>query len=223
MPPASFRARGRHRAEFRLTPKTTFADDLPKVDWALVVDGPTIEPLIDSARIARTSGVEVEYYADAAWVDEPAAMIEPLIIQSFQNSGAIEVVASRRADVRADFMLQTNVAAFQAQQPASGPPEARVLISARLLSMPKRNVVGTTEIGRSASAEARNLPSIAAAFDDALGKVLKRLVAWTLVTGQAAVQASEANRRRRRGRPRGPSGTDGARVRRWQGCAAARR
>jgi cholesterol transport system auxiliary component len=172
--------------EFRLTPKTTFAADLPKVDWSLVVDRPTIVPSIDSVRIARTRGIEVEYYADALWVDRPAAMVEPLIIQSFQNSGAIEVVAGRRADVRPDFMLQTDVEAFQAQQPPTGPPAARVALSARLLTMPKRRVIGTTEIARSVPADAQDLPSIAAAFDDALGKVLKRLVEWTLVTGQAA-------------------------------------
>jgi len=172
--------------EFRVTPKTTFPEDLPKVSWSLVVDRPTIEPSIDTARIARTSGVEVEYYAGATWVDRPPAMIEPLIVQSFRNSGAIEVVAGRRSEVRPDFVLQTNLAAFQAQPNESGAPEARVVMSARLIAMPKRDVVGTTEIGRSVQAEAGGLPAIAAAFDDALGKVLKRLVEWTLVTGQAA-------------------------------------
>jgi cholesterol transport system auxiliary component len=172
--------------EFRLTPKTTFGPDLPKVDWALVVDRPTIVPSIDTVRIARTTGIEVQYYADATWVDRPAAMIEPLIIQSFQNSGAIQVVAGRRADVRPDFMLQTNLEAFQAEQTGADPPAARVVISARLMTMPKRQVVGTTQIARSAPAEAQDLPAIAAAFDDALGKVLKRLVEWTLVTGQQA-------------------------------------
>jgi cholesterol transport system auxiliary component len=108
--------------QFRLTPKTTFAGDLPKADWSLVIDRPTIAPSIDTARIARTRGIEVEYYADAVWVDRPAAMIEPLIIESFQTSGAIALVADRRADVRPDFLLQTNIGAFQAQQP---PPVRR--------------------------------------------------------------------------------------------------
>jgi cholesterol transport system auxiliary component len=175
--------------EFRLTPKTTFAGDLPKVDWALVVDRPTIVPSIDTVRIARTSGIEVEYYADATWVDRPAVMIEPLIIQSFQSSGAIEAVAGRRSDLRPDFMLQTDIEAFQARPVVAGPPEARVALSARLLTMPKRLVVGTAAIGRSAPAAAQDLPSIAAAFDDALGKVLKRLVEWTLVTGQGTRKA----------------------------------
>jgi cholesterol transport system auxiliary component len=171
--------------EFRLTPKTTFPEDLPHADWALVVDRPQIEPSIDTTRIARMAGVEIQYYADATWVDRPAPMIEPLIIQSFRNSGAIEVVADRRSDVRPDFLLQTTIVAFQSQKGDSG-TDARVVMSASLMAMPKRKVVGTTEIGRSVVAQAANLEAIAAAFDDALGKVLKRLVEWTLRTGNEA-------------------------------------
>ena len=176
--------------EFRVTPKTTFDENLPQVDWALVVDRPSSDPSFDTRRIARTSGVEVEYYANANWVDRPPAMIEPMIIQSFRNSGAIKVVAGRRSDVRPDFMLQTTITAFQAQSTDSGPPEARVVISADLMAMPRRRVVGTTEIGRSVTAQAATLDAIAAAFDDALGKVLKRLVEWTLVTGEEARRTS---------------------------------
>ena len=52
--------------------------------------------------------------------------------------------------------------------------------------MPRRQVVGTTEIGRSVPAQANDLESIALAFDEALGSVMKRLVEWTLRTGEAA-------------------------------------
>ena len=176
--------------EFRVTPKTTFGE-LPHVDWSLVIDRPASDPSFDTTRIARTEGVEVQYYADASWVDRPPAMLEPMIIQSFRNSGAIEVVAGRRSDVRPDFMLQTTIAAFQAQPTGSGgPPEARVVLQASLMAMPRRRVVGTTEIARSVPAQAATLDAIAAAFDDALGKVLKRLVEWTLVTGQASRRTS---------------------------------
>jgi ABC-type uncharacterized transport system auxiliary subunit len=102
--------------EFRVTSPTAFPEDLPKVSWSLAVDRPSIGSAIDSDRIARLSGVEVEYYAGATWVDRPAAMIEPLLIQSFRNSGAIEVVVDRRSEVRPDFLLQTNITAFQAEK-----------------------------------------------------------------------------------------------------------
>ena len=65
-----------------------------------------------------------------------------------------------------------------------------MVLQASLMAMPRRRVVGTTEIGRSVAAQEATLDSIALAFDDALGKVLKRLVEWTLVTGQAARRTS---------------------------------
>jgi cholesterol transport system auxiliary component len=172
--------------EFRVTPATTFDKNLPRVKWVLVVDRPIGDPAFDTERIARTTGVEVAYYADATWVDRPPAMIERMIIQSFRNSGAIEVVADRRAEIRANFMLQTAITEFQAQPADSGPPEAQVAIAATLLAMPRRQVVGTTQIAQSVPAQSASLDAIAVAFDDALGKVLKRLVEWTLVTGDAA-------------------------------------
>jgi len=174
---------------FRLSPKTTF-DELPDVDWVLVVDRPQISRSIDTARIARFDAVEIEYYANAAWVDRPGGMIQPLLIQSFRSSGAIEVVTDRRSDIRPDFMLQTDVSAFYALPNETGPTEARVVITATLLSMPQRDVVGTTEIGRTVEATADDLPAIVTAFDDATGKVFKRLVQWTLETGEAARSGS---------------------------------
>ncbi len=55
-----------------------------------------------------------------------------------------------------------------------------------MIQMPRRNVVGTTEIGRTVEATGGDLIAITAAFDDALGKVVKRVVEWTLTTGQQA-------------------------------------
>jgi cholesterol transport system auxiliary component len=172
--------------EFRVTQKTTFPEDLPHVDWSLVVERPNADRSIDTPRIARTSGVEIEYYGGATWIDRPAVMIQPLIIQSFRSSGAIEVVDDRRSDVRPDYLLQTDITAFEATHAASGPPDVIVAIAATLISMPRREVVGTTEIVRTVTARTADLEPIALAFDDALGKVLRRLVEWTLRTGEAA-------------------------------------
>ncbi len=175
--------------EFRLTPKTTFGA-LPQVSWSLVVDRPASERAIDTVRIARLSGVEVTYYADAVWVDRPSAMIEPLLIQSFRSSHAIEVVSDRRSEIRSDFLLQSRITAFQAVPRDGAPPEVRVALAATLLSMPRREVVGTTEPAATVTADAGELEAIATAFDEALGKVFKRLVEWTLTAGEAAAATS---------------------------------
>ncbi|HEX6112732.1 MAG TPA: ABC-type transport auxiliary lipoprotein family protein [Geminicoccaceae bacterium] len=172
--------------EFRVTQKSTFPEELPDVDWSLMVERPNALRSIDTPRIARTRGVEIEHYAGARWIDRPPVMIEPLIIQSFRSSQAIDVVVDRRANIRPDFLLQTDLTAFEAIETASGPPDVRVAMSATLITMPRREVVGTTQIARTVQAGATDLESIAMAFDDALGKVLKRLVEWTLRTGETA-------------------------------------
>ena len=172
--------------EFRVTQKSTFPEELPDVDWSLMVERPNALRSIDTPRIARTRGIEIEHYAGARWIDRPPVMIEPLIIQSFRSSQAIDVVVDRRANIRPDFLLQTDLTAFEAIETASGPPDVRVAMSATLITMPRREVVGTTQIARTVQAGATDLESIAMAFDDALGKVLKRLVEWTLRTGETA-------------------------------------
>jgi cholesterol transport system auxiliary component len=175
--------------EFRLTPKTTF-DPLPTVDWSLQVARPDASPTIDTTRIAVVRrGVEIEYYANARWVDRPSAMLQPILVQSFRNSGAIAVVGGDRIGFRPDFVLNTDLVAFYARQAEGAPPEVRVEIAGSLIQMPRRDVAGTTEIGRTVQATGSELIAIAAAFDDALGKVVKRIVEWTLATGQQASTA----------------------------------
>jgi cholesterol transport system auxiliary component len=172
--------------EFRLTPKTTF-DELPSVAWSLAIGRPETSPAIDTTRIAVVRrGVEIEYYADARWVDRPAAMLQPILVQSFRNSGAIAVVGGDRAAFRPDFVLNTDLVAFYALHAEGAQPEVRVVIASSLIQMPRRNVVGSTEIGRTVPAAGGDLNAITAAFDDALGKVVKRVVEWTLTTGQQA-------------------------------------
>ena len=60
----------------------------------LVIDRPSIDRSIDITRIARVDGVEVQHLAGATWVDRPAAMIEPLIIQSFRSASPDLTVAN---------------------------------------------------------------------------------------------------------------------------------
>ena len=149
--------------------------------------GPAPIGSIDTPRIARTSGVEIEYYAGANWVDRPPVMIEPLIdpvvpqLRRDRHRGRPPAPMSGPIS-----SCRPSITAFEAIQTESGPPDVRVVIAATLIRMPRRQVVGTTEIGRTVTAQATIWNSIALAFDEALGSVMKRLVEWTLRTGEAA-------------------------------------
>jgi len=179
---------------FRLTPKNTFAPDLPTVDWQLIIEEPLAPTGLNTARIAlHRKIVELEYYALAGWTDRAPAMIQTLVVESFENSSKILAVGRKSLGLRSDFVLKLELREFQAEYNGDGPPDAHVRINAKLVRMPQRAIIGSQRFEASIKASADNLDDIALAFDEALGKTLKELVGWTLLTGQAS-NASTAKR-----------------------------
>jgi cholesterol transport system auxiliary component len=170
---------------YRLTPKSTFAPDLPTVEWQLLLEPALTNASIDTTRIGlQRSATSVEYYARAGWSDRAPQMIQTLMIESFENSGRIVAVGRDSIALRADYILKTDLREFQAEYMKGPNPRIRVTMIARLVKMPRRAIVGTKKFETVIEAQADTMEAIIGAFDIALGKVLKRLVEWTLITGQ---------------------------------------
>jgi cholesterol transport system auxiliary component len=176
---------------YRLSPKSTFRDDLPKVDWQLVLETPRANAGIDTTRIAlQRAPLQIEYYARAQWSDRAPQMIQTLMIESFENSGRIVAVGRDSVGLRADFVLKTELREFQIEYFDGGLPRGHVAMAARLVQQPRRAIIGSTAFEARVPAKEDSIPSVIEAFDEALGKVLRRLVEWTLVTGAAAARRS---------------------------------
>ena len=172
---------------FRLSPKSTFDADLPKVDWQLVIEEPISPTGLSTTRIPlHRRAVELEYYARANWTDRAPAMVHTLAVESFENSERIVAVGRESLGLRSDFILKLDLREFQTEYSGDGPPAAHVRLNAKLVQMPQRTIIGSQRFTRRITAKADTLEEIVAAFDDALGKTLKELVTWTLKTGQAA-------------------------------------
>jgi cholesterol transport system auxiliary component len=86
--------------------------------------------------------------------------------------------------LRADYVLKSELREFQAEYFEPGPPLAHVAINVKLVKMPRREIVANESFSSRAPATADTLPAVVEAFDEALGQVLRRLVEWTLRTGQ---------------------------------------
>ena len=124
---------------FRVTPKYAFADDLPAVTWALVVAEPSAERTLDTNRIAVvTGGINVDYVALAFWIDRAPSMLQTLMVQSFRNSGQIAQVGTTRDRLRPEFLLTSDLRAFQLNRGAE-PDLVRVRLDVQLLRMPQRD------------------------------------------------------------------------------------
>jgi cholesterol transport system auxiliary component len=166
---------------FRLTPVGSFPPDLPHVAAQLLVDVPSAPAALDRRRIALTrSALLLDYFADAEWSDAVPELVQTVLVDSFDNSRAI-VAISGSLGLRADFELGGEIRHFEAQYGAgAGPPNVRVSIGVELVELPQRDIVAQTLVDRQVPASANDLPSIAAAFDAALGAVATEIVVWTV-------------------------------------------
>jgi cholesterol transport system auxiliary component len=172
---------------YRLTPKSTFRDDLPEAQWQLVLEPPVADAGLNTTRIAlQRSPTQIEYYARSGWADRAPLMMQTLMIESFENSRKIVSVGRESVGLRADFILKSELRELQAVYYNGGLPEAWVSINAKLVQMPRRAIVASQSFDSRVRAEADGLQEIIAAFDDASGKVLRRLVEWTLIEGDQA-------------------------------------
>lgn len=169
---------------FVLSPKSTFPPDLPRTEWQLGVDVPVASAALNTARIAvRQQPLSIEYYEQANWIDTAPHMVQMLIIESFENSGKVPAVAQSSAALREDFSILSELRQFRAEYHGpDSPPTVHVQLNAKLVQMPQRIIVGSTRIERRIAAPGMRLEDVVLGFDDALGKVLRELVIWTLKT-----------------------------------------
>jgi len=167
-----------------LSPKSTFPEGLPVVDWQLVVEEPSTAKGIDTDRIAiAPHPLEVKYLAGSRWADRAPRMIQQLMIQSFENSQKIVSVGRQSIGLRSDFVLKTELREFQAEKTADGGMQVRVRLNLKLVRQAVGMIVASESFESIKPAASENVPDIVQAFDDAVGAVFKRAVAWTLKSG----------------------------------------
>jgi cholesterol transport system auxiliary component len=192
---------------FRLSSKSTFPDDIPDVDWQLVVDTPSAPASINTNRIGlMETPYRFNYFAEASWVDRAPLMVQNLIIESFDNSEAIIGVGPASIGLRPNFVLQPELREFQAHQEGDS-QRVNVTINVRLVQMPERIIIAVEHFSRETIVPAGAIDPVIDGFDEALGKVLKRLVVWTLAEGEKSWQAKLKAQRRTSSRRSSSSGS----------------
>ena len=167
---------------YTLTPKTTFPEGLPKVDWQLVVETPVSAASLDTSRIAlQRTPLTFEYYADAAWTDNAPAMVQTLLIESLESTHRVSGVGREAVGLRPDYILLTDLREFEAVYDGDNPiPTIWVRMNAKLVKLPERRIVVSDTFGDELPAAGGKLSDIVAAFDEALGHVLKKIVMFAL-------------------------------------------
>jgi cholesterol transport system auxiliary component len=175
---------------YRVSPKSAYPANLPHRLVQLLVDVPLAPAGLDSSRIALTrSAVSIDYFADSEWTDRAPLLMQTALVASFENSKAIDAIDRESVGLRADFILKPEIRHFEAVYASSnGPPDVWVAINVRLVNTSDRDIVAQAAFERRQRASANDVPSIVAAFDEALGGVMKEIVVWTVTNPALSVR-----------------------------------
>lgn len=173
----------------RLTPKTTFADDLPYLGFRFMLEPPSAASGLNTARIAlRPDPMGLDFFADAQWVEVLPVMVQGLLLESFDASGVLDVLSPESTGLRPDFVMRAFIREFQAEydQGLDQPPLVNVHLQVRLLRMPRRESLATFGASERVRAAGTPLDQVILAFDLAFGRVQRRVIDWTIAEIGAA-------------------------------------
>ena len=151
--------------------------ELSGPSWSLGIDVPKALKGLDSERIGIRSGpYELQYYADADWIDLAPTMIQMVLVRSFQNRTRLDANGRSLGGAQPDFLLTSFLQDFQADKSGG----AQVSLTASLSPANRRRVVRTQTFQAQTRSTDDHIESVIAAFDEAMGRVAADLIAWTL-------------------------------------------
>jgi cholesterol transport system auxiliary component len=170
-------------ALYTLAAPKDVSDPGPAATWQLLVDEPSATLALNTSRIAIAPNPDrIDYYADVAWVDRAPALLQELILESFDRSGRIPAVQRQGGGVRADYILAVDLQNFEVDA-ARSEPVAHLRLTARLVRMRDRSIVASHGFEAQAPVGGGGFDGVIGGFDHALGDVLPQLVSWTLAEG----------------------------------------
>jgi cholesterol transport system auxiliary component len=154
----------------------------PQANWQLLVAMPDAVLELNSARIAiAPAPARIDYYADVAWADRPPAMLQELLLQSFDRSGRIAAVQRQSGGLKYDFILTTDIQDFEVDA-ASGDPAVHIRVSARLVRSRDRAIAAARNFEATVPAGG-SFDGAISAFNGAVQSLLPQIVDWTLTQG----------------------------------------
>jgi phospholipid/cholesterol/gamma-HCH transport system substrate-binding protein len=145
--------------------------------WLLVVPEPTTLMGFNTDKIllqpATGESVPVPH---AKWSDNLPALFQEKVIQSFENAGYARSVSRTREGVTGDYQLLIDIRRFHVSTLSE--PMAEIDFVAKILGQDGK-IIDARSFQASAPAKGTDAQAYVAAIDEASGKVLSELLAWT--------------------------------------------
>ncbi len=145
---------------------------------SLEVALPTATGALTSDRIViKPTTLQLEALPDARWVNEATEHVQLLLVRSLAGSGRFAIVSSAGSGPSPDYVLLTDLQAFQAEVAAD---QITVVIrtTMTLLRNTDGSVVTSRNFANSTTVSDTSTELVVTAFDQTMTQQLKDVVSW---------------------------------------------
>jgi cholesterol transport system auxiliary component len=146
--------------------------ELPSAAGALATDRILIKPL----------PYQAQYLPDGRWTEPAPALLQTLMVASFQNLGGFGLVGRTANGLNPDYTLMSEIQDFQAEPVGEDQSEflVRISVLATLIRESDRAIVASRRFAATETVGSDDTQSLVAAFDRAAQTVLQNIVLWTV-------------------------------------------
>ncbi len=145
--------------------------ELPSSAGALATDRILIKPV----------PYQAQYLPGGRWIEPAPALLQTLLVASFQNVGGFELVGRTANGLNPDYTLMTEVMDFQVEPSGPGPDQfvVRISLMMTVIREADRRIVASRQFYTSEAAASDDTQVLVSAFDRALQRLLEEIVGWT--------------------------------------------
>ncbi len=130
---------------------------------------------------------EIGYYAASEWVDPPARMLAPLLVQAFERTSAWRSVVQMPSAIRGDYRIDSENLAI-GQEFFQHPSRVRVTLRIQLVDLRQRQILGVKEFEVLEEAPSDDADGGVVAANRAVARLLDEGARWLIGCMQNAPQ-----------------------------------
>ncbi len=170
---------------YLLTPKSTFASSLPRIQMQIVVEEPTATAAVNTDQIAvQPTPLQVQYLPRARWVDRAPLIVQALLVESYENSGKVAAVGRSTVGLRADYIIVPDLREFQgivtAETENSKTVRVDVRMNIKIVDAFEDKIIASSSFQENVVSASDQTPDLVNAFDLALGRAMRDSVEWSV-------------------------------------------
>lgn len=149
-------------------------------DLILAIGTPQARSGFDTAQMAYVEkSLEINYFATSRWADEPAHLLEALLLQAHEQTGGFRAVVPAQGVVPADVRLDTELLRLQ-QDFTTRPSRVQLTLRAHLIDLRSKRVLAVKQFDETEVADNENAYGGVTAANRALQRVLNQITEFCI-------------------------------------------